>query len=226
MFTLSSAMGRRRDGRSPLLLAAALAVAVPGFLVTACSGQASSATSAAASRDGATAAAGGSPAVAGKAPAVAGNAPATGRRHSSARAVRLLNQAAQAAILTSYQGEEVASRWSDGNGSILVSDVWHVSGGQTVTQTLAAGTSFSSQPYLSSDTDGQAPEGVLGVTLALVQLLQKHYVIVYAGTGSADSRTAQVSRPGGTTAAWPRDSGWTTPPSCPSNGWSSTHPPA
>ena len=31
-----------RDGRSPLLLAAALAVAVPGFLVTACSGQAGS----------------------------------------------------------------------------------------------------------------------------------------------------------------------------------------
>ena len=36
----------------------------------------------------------------------------------------------------------------------------HVSGGQTVTQTLAAGASLSSQPYLSSDTDGQAPEGV------------------------------------------------------------------
>ena len=33
------------------------------------------------------------------------------------RAVRLLNQAAQAAILTSYQGEEVATRWSGGNGS-------------------------------------------------------------------------------------------------------------
>ena len=185
MFTLSSPVGRRRDGRSPLLLAAALAVAVPGFLVTACSGQASSATSAAASRDGATAAAGGSPAVAGK-------APSGGRRHNSVRAVRLLNQAAQAAILTSYQGEEVATRWSGGNGSILVSDIWHVSGGQTVTQTLAAGTSFSSQPYLSSDTDGQAPEGVLGVTLSLVQLLQKHYVMIYAGPGSADSRTAQV----------------------------------
>ena len=185
MFTLSSPLGRRRDGRSPLLLAAALVVAVPGFLVTACSGQASSATSAAASRDGTTAAAGGSP-------AVAGRAPAAGRRHSSAHAVRLLNQAAQAAILTSYQGEEVATRWSDGDGSILVSDIWHVSGGQTVTQTLAAGTSFSSQPYLSSDTDGQAPEGVLGVTLSLVQLLQEHYVMVYAGTGSADSRTAQV----------------------------------
>ena len=33
---------------------------------------------------------------------------------------------------------------------------------------------------------------MLGVTLSLVQLLQKHYVMIYAGTGSADSRTAQV----------------------------------
>ena len=31
-----------RDGRSPLLLAAALAVAVPGILVSACSGQSGS----------------------------------------------------------------------------------------------------------------------------------------------------------------------------------------
>jgi len=172
-----------------LLLAAALAVAVPGFLVTACSGQAGPATSRAASAaeppTGATAAVT-SPST------VAGRAPAAGRRHSSALAVRLLNQAAQAAILTSYQGEEIASRWSNGSGSILVSDVWHVSGGQTVTQTLAAGASLNSQPYLSSDTDSQAPEGVLGVTLSLIQLLETHYVILYAGAGSADSRTAQV----------------------------------
>ena len=37
-----SARHHGRDGRSPLLLAAALAVAVPGFLVSACSGQAGS----------------------------------------------------------------------------------------------------------------------------------------------------------------------------------------
>ena len=81
---------------------------------------------------------------------------------------------------------------NDGSRSVLVSDIWHVSGGQTVTQTLDAGGSFSSQPYLSSDTDGQAPEGVLGVTAPLLRLLESHYVMAYAGTGSADNRTAQV----------------------------------
>ena len=94
--------------------------------------------------------------------------------------------------MTSYQGQEVVTRWSEGGGSVLVSSIWHVSGGQTVTQTMDAGASLSSQPYLSSDTDSQSPEGVLGVTAPLVQLLESHYVVAYAGTGSADNRTAQV----------------------------------
>jgi sigma-E factor negative regulatory protein RseB len=95
-------------------------------------------------------------------------------------------------VLTSYQGEEIVTRWSNGSGSMLVSDVWHVSGGQTITQTLAAGSALSSQPYLSADNDGQQPEGVLGVTVPLIQLLEAHYIVAYAGAGSADSRTAQV----------------------------------
>ena len=95
--------------------------------------------------------------------------------------------------MTSYQGEEVVTRWSQGSGqSVLVSDVWHVSGGQTVTQTLDAGASSSSQPYLSSDDDGRAPEGALGVTVQLVQLLETHYVVAYAGAGSAGDRTAEI----------------------------------
>ena len=168
------------NGRPSLLLAAALAVAMPGFLVTACSGQAGSA----AARNDAVAAVGRA--------AAAGKAPPAARRPAAVRAVRLLAQAAQAAIVTSYQGEEVVTRWSGGGGTVLVSDVWHASGGRTVTQTLDAGASFSSQPYLSSDTDGQAPEGVLGVTLPLVQLLEAHYAVAYAGADSADNRTAQV----------------------------------
>jgi len=86
----------------------------------------------------------------------------------------------------------VVTRWSGGNGSVLVSNVWHVSGGQTVTQTLDAEASSGSQPYMSADSNGRAPEGVLGVTFPLVQLLETHYVMAYAGTGSADNRTAQV----------------------------------
>jgi sigma-E factor negative regulatory protein RseB len=159
---------------------AALAVAVPGLLVSACSSQSGSS------------AAGGGGAVTAAGRATAGRAALASRRPEAVRAVRLLSQAAQATIVTSYQGQEVVTRWSEGGGSVLVSSIWHVSGGQTVTQTMDAGTSFSSQPYLSSDTDSQSPEGVLGVTAPLVQLLESHYVVAYAGTGSADNRTAQV----------------------------------
>jgi sigma-E factor negative regulatory protein RseB len=191
---IRSARHHGRDGRSPLLLAAAVAVAVPGFLVSACSGQAGSgpaqnaaqnAARNAASTDGVTAV--------GRA-ATAGSATGSraARRPSAVRAVRLLAQAAQAAIVTSYQGQEVVTRSSAGSGSVLVANIWHVSGGRTVTQTLDAGASFSSQLYLSSDTDGQAPEGVLGVTAPLLQLLESHYVVAYAGAGSAGNRTAQV----------------------------------
>ena len=205
MFTLTCPEGRPardhgaghhrrdgRDGRSPLLLAAALVMAVPGLLVAACSGQAGTQTqndAVAAAR-----AATGGPETGG--PATGGGAPVAGRRPGAVLAVRLLAQAAQAAIVTSYQGEEVVTRWSQGSqgngGSVLVSDIWHVSGGQTVTQTLDAGAPSSSQPYLSSDDDDRAPEGVLGVTVPLVQLLETHYVVAYAGAGLADDRTAQV----------------------------------
>ena len=177
MFAFNGQVNRRRDARSPVLLTAVLAVAVPGFLVTACSSH----TAVSASPQKTTA----SP-----------NAQKTSQKASqkgSQRASALLTQAAQAAVLTSYQGEEIISHWGTANGgSVLVSDIWHASGGQTITQTLTAGTAASSEPYLSADTDGQWPEGVLGVTTQLVRLLETHYVVVYAGVGSADNRTAQI----------------------------------
>ena len=178
MFAFNCSVTRRRDARPPVLLTAVLAVAVPGFLVTACSGQ----TAVSASPEGVTVS------------APAGGTPSpNARRPASALAAHLLTQAAQAAVLTSYQGEEIISHWGTTNGgSVLVSDIWHASGGQTITQTLTAGTASSSEPYLSSDTDGQWPEGVLGVTTQLVRLLETHYVVAYAGAGSADNRTAQI----------------------------------
>jgi sigma-E factor negative regulatory protein RseB len=187
VFALGCPVNRRRDARpSPsLLLAAVLAVAVPGVLVTACSGQAGPAQAGPAqavpAQDGSANSA-----------ATVGTAPSASARPGSALAARLLTQAAQAAVLTSYQGEEIVSHWGTTGGTELVSDIWHISGGQTVTRTLAAGTYTSGGPYLSSDTDGQWPEGVLGVTTQLVRLLESHYVVVYGGAGSADSRTAQV----------------------------------
>jgi hypothetical protein len=179
----SSPASRRRDGRSSLLLAAVLTVAMPGFLLAACSAPGAQP----AGQDEATATAGGA----------AGGTSGTqalpaARRQSSQRAVHLLNEAAQAAVLTSYQGEEIVSRGTGSQATVLVSEIWHVSGGQTVTQTLATGTSSPGQPYLSSDTDGQTPEGVLGVTAPLVKLLMQNYILAYAGSGSVYSRKAQV----------------------------------
>jgi sigma-E factor negative regulatory protein RseB len=173
-----------RNGRSPRVLAAALAVAMPGLLVSACSSQ-----------SGAGPAGGDAVSAAGRAaagPVTRGRAPAAAKRPATVRAVNLLAQAAQAAIVTSYQGQEILTRWSQGGGSVLVSSIWHVSGGQTVTQTTADGASYSSQSYLSSDTVSQSPEGVLGVTAPLIGLLKSHYLVAYAGSGSADNRTAQV----------------------------------
>jgi sigma-E factor negative regulatory protein RseB len=190
VFAFNCSVTRRHDARPPVLLTAVLAVAVPGFLVTACSGQ----TAVSASPQEITASAPASTVSASTGPTGRPNPPPQKeRRPASALAARLLTQAAQAAVLTSYQGEEIISHWGTTNGgSVLVSDIWHASGGPTITQTLTAGTASSSEPYLSSDTDGQWPEGVLGVTTQLVRLLETHYVVAYAGTGSAGNRTAQI----------------------------------
>ena len=181
MFTpVTRARHHLRDGWSPLVLVAVLAVTVPGFLVSACSRQSGSGP------------AGGDAMTAAGRAVAAGRGALPSRRPEAVQAVRLLSQSAQAAIVTSYQGQEVATRWSEGGGSVLVSSIWHVSGGQTVTQTMDAGASLTSRPYLSSDSDSQSPEGVLGITAPLVGLLESHYLVAYAGTGSADNRTAQV----------------------------------
>ena len=168
----------RRLLRPATLLAAMLTVALPGLLLTGCSGPAGAGPSPEPSSSAA--------------PPARGTPAAPARRATSAQAVRLLTQAAQAAVLASYQGEEIVSHWDTNGESVLMSDIWHVSGGQTVTRTLAAGTYASGEPYLSSDTDGQWPEGVLGVTTQLVRLLEAHYIVAYAGAGSADNRAAQV----------------------------------
>jgi sigma-E factor negative regulatory protein RseB len=115
------------------------------------------------------------------------------RRKSSPLALSLLTKAAQAAMLTSYWGVEIVTN-SDMNGSVseYESAVWHVSGGQTITQTQAAGADVSAQPYQSQDLDDQSPEGVLGVTQTLVKLLETHYVVTYEGSAQLDSRPVRV----------------------------------
>jgi sigma-E factor negative regulatory protein RseB len=181
---------RRRRRLVPLVLAAG----VPGCLLTmtmtvsACSSQ-SGAAAGGQARSEASPANGGS----GGGAEVSDQKRTQARKKSSSLAVSLMQQAAQAAVLMSYQGEEEVSRTdTGGDTTVMDSDVWHVSGGQTLTQTLVQGAGVSSQPYVSADSDGQSPEGVLGVTATLVKLLETNYVVSYAGVSPVDDRPAQI----------------------------------
>ena len=89
----------------------------------------------------------------------------------------------------------MVSAWGAGGDTTVIANIWHHSGGDTLVQSAVAGTapvSPAQQPSVSDDTDSHAPEGVLGVTGQLVALLGAHYDLAYLGTGSADSRSAQV----------------------------------
>jgi sigma-E factor negative regulatory protein RseB len=114
-----------------------------------------------------------------------------------AAGMRLLNQAADASLSTSYQGTELISQ-SDAGGSVkMVSQVWHQGGGATLVETSNGATTSAAakavtEPVASSDPEGGSPEGVFGVTKPLMALLGKHYVAVYRGAGTAVGRPATV----------------------------------
>jgi sigma-E factor negative regulatory protein RseB len=120
--------------------------------------------------------------------------------------LRLLEQAAQAGSSVSYHGVEMVSATGvNGQNSTLVANVWHRSGADTLVQAIPAGAgSVAPAESMSDDPDGQAPEGVLGVTGQLVALLGRHYDLAYTGSASADSRPAlmvEAVREDGTLAA-------------------------
>ncbi|HEX8006537.1 MAG TPA: MucB/RseB C-terminal domain-containing protein, partial [Trebonia sp.] len=94
--------------------------------------------------------------------------------------------------------------WTVDGAITVVSTVWHRSGGRTVTQTADAAALADSQPYVSYDGDGHAPEGVFGVTTTLVGLLSTNYLIEYQGMGAVGGRPAlmvEVHRADGSLAA-------------------------
>jgi len=97
--------------------------------------------------------------------------------------MRLLSKAAEAGQATAYQGVEAMSESGVGGKDTTISEVWHSGAGQTFVQQGAA---------VSYDADRSAPEGVFGITDALVAQLGNHYVAAYRGTGSSLGRTALI----------------------------------
>lgn len=186
MLYLSGNLSGRR-GRQRIMLTAALAVGVPGVLLSlvGCAGQAGaqaqSPNQAQArplqmqpSQDGVN--------------AQARQTQQKKKKKSSKLAVRLLGEAARQGVQQTYLGEETVLDWDSGGTVALVSTVYHKSGGPTFTLTQPAGR----QSFTSGDMDGQSPEGVLGVTGPLVRLLETNYVLSYQGSGAAGDRSAQL----------------------------------
>jgi len=177
VLTARSSEARKRQ---LLVLTAVLAMGAPGCLLTGCTnqvGQASQAGQAGQAAAQATRSAGATSA-----------SRSARKRNSSPIALNLMTEAARAAVATSYQGEEIDSRWETGGDTMFVSDIAHLGDGPTMTRIQAAGTAGSAQPY----SVGASSEGVLGITATLVQLLETHYIVAYAGPSSAGSRPVQV----------------------------------
>ena len=109
-----------------------------------------------------------------------------------AAGLRLLGKSAAAGLATSYQGIELIAQLGVDGAVTMISDVWHRSGGLTITQTTDPTELDASQPYVFYDLDNRSPEGVFGVTKTLVTLLGRHYVAEYRGNGSAVGRPALI----------------------------------
>jgi sigma-E factor negative regulatory protein RseB len=124
---------------------------------------------------------------------------------AAAVGLQLLQQAVAACQNTSYRGVQVVAWWGQGNATTSVVDVWHQPGRMTVVQSAGADASPGSDSYPPPGTAGyRDPEGILGVSQQLLDLLQSNYQVAYAGQGTATGREAlvvQVRRPGAGIAA-------------------------
>ena len=100
--------------------------------------------------------------------------------------MRLLGQAATAGRTVSYRGVQVISWLTPGGNRTWLGQAPDVTTLDVLHQT------------------GQPPDGVLGLTPTLVDLMRSHYAVMYTGLGSAAGRPAsivEVLRPDGNLAA-------------------------
>lgn len=114
--------------------------------------------------------------------------------------LELLQQAVVACQDTSYRGVQVVAWWGQGPSTPSVVDVWHEPGQVTVVQAAAN----SASGTFAGTAGYQDPDGILGVSQQLLNLLQSNYEVVYAGRGAIAGRptlVVEVRHPDGSLAA-------------------------
>jgi sigma-E factor negative regulatory protein RseB len=118
--------------------------------------------------------------------------------------LQLLQQAVAACQNTSYRGVQVVLWRSQGTSTVSVVNVWHQPGRVTLVQAAGAAAPGPDAAAPSGAMGYQDPDGILGVSQQLLNLLRSNYQVVYAGRGAVANRGAllvEVRRPGGGVAA-------------------------
>ncbi len=100
----------------------------------------------------------------------------------------LLGEAADAGLTTSYAGTEQLTQSGVDGRVLMTSQVWHQGGGRTVVRSSVSMSASAPATAVASSS----PEGVFGVTKALMALLGQNYVAAYAGGGTVAGRPAAV----------------------------------
>jgi sigma-E factor negative regulatory protein RseB len=154
----------------------------------------------------------------GPAPADRGSDPAAPRpltvSTAAARAgLRLLSAAASAALTVPYGGEQLVAWWGPRGRSMSLIEVWHPRNSSvratsmgSIPAALAAGLDGPSVPGPATDSPSTAqdPDGVLGISQQMVDLIQAHYSVAATGRGQVaghPARIVQLTRPDGSLAA-------------------------
>jgi sigma-E factor negative regulatory protein RseB len=118
--------------------------------------------------------------------------------------LQLLQQAVAACQDTPYRGVQVVLWREQGATTVSVVDVWHQPGRMTLVQAAGVMPSGPDAAPAPAAAGYQDPDGILGVSQQLLNLLRSNYQVVYVGRGTVASRGAllvEVRRPGGGLAA-------------------------
>jgi sigma-E factor negative regulatory protein RseB len=128
----------------------------------------------------------------------------TGRTAASSRVgLRLLSEAAAAGVAISYQGVQIVAWLGPHGSSSSVVHVWHEHDRSILAEITDMG-SASAETSAQTSAGEQDPDGILGLSRPLLDLMCANYQVTDAGRGSADGRPAQLvdlRRPDGSLAA-------------------------
>ena len=110
----------------------------------------------------------------------------------ASRGVALMSAAVTACREVSYSGVQMIAWWGSDDSTAYLIQVWHASGEPEVADGDGDGPEPGSIKVPGTAAADHATAGVLSVSAAMLGLLRANYLIEYAGSGTADSRSAQI----------------------------------